>query len=228
MAEALPSCRKPPNGHGCIRDDDIDAIYHHLKVHDSRHEEHDSQFGRMLQVATDNGVKTDATHTVVASVQAMVRELADGMTGFVTRVDQRFDVLERQVAEQSVARAVQLSRDWELDEPTLAGRAPDEAAQLWKARAGESEEKREALAVAVSNLQAQLRESEKQREELSNDVAALKAKDEERTRHSDRVRQEKKEAAQLRIQTWQLALGFIATVVTSGVGAAIVTRLLGG
>jgi len=163
-------------------------------------DEHDRAIGKTLTAATSADATAKATHGVVVALAEHVAELA-------TNVDRRFTTLEVQIAGGNAARAVQMSRDWELDEPTLSGREPEQAATLWKVRATEAETQREALAV-----------------QLAAANATIAVTDAERTRASNRARA----AGTLTLERWKIALGFVATVLTSGVGAAIVARMFGG
>lgn len=185
----LAACRKPPNGGGCIRDDDFEDLRGHLR-------EHDTVIGQTLEAATSAEATSKATHKVVTG-------LATGLAEFATRVDQRFANLELKIAGEVATRSVMVSRDWELDEPTLHGREPEQAATVWKVRAQNAEIERESLAAQI---------------------AALNARQEERDRISERVRADAQNQQKTSLDKWKLILGFVATVITSGGGVALIAH----
>jgi len=97
-------------------------------------------------------------------------------------------------------RATQVSRDWDLDEPTLHGREPGQAASLWRGRATHEATARTALDAQVATLTATLAE---------------------RDRVSDRVHADR----HARLRFWSAV---IAAFLTSGGGVLLITKLLGG
>ena len=109
---------------------------------EDRADDHDRAIGRVLAAASSADQSARATHLVATS-------LAESLASFATRVDQRFDTLERRVAEEQIAR-VQSACDWDINEPTLTGAEPEQDARRWKTRAGIAE-------VRVENAELRVR-----------------------------------------------------------------------
>ncbi len=146
--------------------------------------------------------------TSLSRLETRVTEEFLGVFGALSRVETKIDRLVEGVQIGQVQRAPLPSLDWDLDENTMHGREdPHMAATVWATRARET-------AMMLEEARAGL-------ERARTEASAAKARLEERDRRSDR-------AVAVSMARWKVVAGIIATVLTSGGGVLLLTKLLGG
>lgn len=133
------TCRKPPNGGGCIRDNDFDNIQREQQT----------------------------TATLMHRFQERVTSEFLSVFGALSRVETKVDRLLEGVEIGQVTRMKLQSIDYDPDEPTLTGREPELAATIWKARNAESIEREVSLRAQVAALQATIAATDAERKRNS-------------------------------------------------------------
>jgi hypothetical protein len=136
----------------------------------------------------------------------------------------RLETIERRDAKEiPPPTPVETTLNWELDEPTNHGNTdPSLAASLWAERA------RAAAAEIVELRKANQEVSELRAAKATAEVAraAAEAILAERSRHSDRARDDARVAGEFSVKRWQIITGAVVTLLGSGAGLWAVIQSL--